>query len=373
MHLSPRRWRHHVLHLVHHPRVSMSLKAAAAATLAWVVALRVPGPASEYPFYAPLGAVVAVYPTVARSLREATQSVIAIALGASLAVVADSTFGLGAWVVAVVVLLGVLLGGLPWLGNQRSYVATSGLFVLVIGQGHELDYAASYAGLFLLGAVIALAVNAAFPSLPVHRMDHTLGALRTALCGHLTYLADHFADDPADVEPLTDRGPGRPGLTDLTTAARTVAREGRESTRANRRARREPDAIERRYEAFRTLERVVLLVDDLYLLLDDVPWQHDVHGASEAVREPVVRALRELATAVGEVGLRDPDPAQRAAADAALQDLASALGRRQQEGVGETELLVIGTIGTSLRRCLSLVTPGEMLSPGASRTTAAVS
>ena len=368
---SPDRWRHHALkpvrhhalNLAHHPRVAMSLKAAVGATLAWVVALQLPGAAAEYPFYAPLGAVVAVYPTVARSFREAVQSVAAIALGAALAVVADNTFGLGAWVVAMVVLLGVLLGGLPWLGAHRSYVATAGLFVLVIGQGDELEYAASYAGLFLLGAVIALGVNAAFPSLPVHRMDHTLGALRGALGAHLAYLADHFTVDPSDAAPLTDRGPGRPGLTDLTSSAREAAREGRDSLRANRRARRVPDAVGTRYEAFRTLERVVLLVDDLYLLLDDPPWQHDVHGSSEDVREPVARALRELATAVGEVGLHEPDPDQRAAADAALRDLALALSRRQAEGVGEAEILVIGTIGTTLRRCLSLLTPAEMLAP----------
>ncbi|MBX9244898.1 hypothetical protein ICW40_08745 [Actinotalea ferrariae] len=350
---------------LHHPRTGLAVKAALAATLAWLVALRLPPPAGDYPYYAPLGAVVAMYPAVLTSVRESLQSTASIALGAAIALTVDALVGFGAFVVAVVVLLGVLVGGLRQLGAQRAYVPTSALFVLIIGGQNDVAYAAAYAGNVLLGASIAIAVNAAFPSLPLARVDDALADLRDALQAHLHHLALRFADPSAS----TTADDGTPAADDLdrsdldrrAAAAREVVHGARDSVRANRRASRHPDAVTARDEAFRALDRVVLLVDDLYELLADAPWGHDLQASPEELREPASRALAELAVVVADVGVRDPDPARRATVDTALAELTAAVRRGEARGTAEAELLVMSTITTTLRRCLSVVSPPDQL------------
>lgn len=360
----PRRAPRELLHrALHHPRTGLAVKAALAATLAWVVALRLPPPAQDYPYYAPLGAVVAMYPAVLTSVRESLQSTASIALGAVIALTVDALVGFGAFVVAVVVLLGVLVGGLRQLGAQRAYVPTSALFVLIIGGQDDVAYAAAYAGNVLLGATIAIAVNAAFPSLPLARVDSALADLRDALQAHLHHLALRFADPSATDD---DGGPragdlDRPDLDRRAAAAREVVHGARDSVWANRRARRRPAAVAARDEAFRALDRVVLLVDDLYELLADAPWGHDLQASPEELREPASRALAELARVVADVGVRDPDPDRRATVDAALTELTAAVRRGEASGTAEAELLVMSTITTTLRRCLSVVSPPDQL------------
>lgn len=344
----------------------MAVKAGVAASLSWLAALQVPGRASEYAFYAPLGAVVASYPTVRASTRESFQGVASIALGAALAVVADRYLGASPVLIAVVVALAVLLGGLPWLGAMRSYVPTAALFVLVIGQGEEVTYSLSFAGLFLLGAGIAIGLNLLSPGFPLGPADHTLARLREALHEHLDHLARSFAGE-RDIDDAA--APGRSGLTALTTRAREAAIAVRESVAGNRRARRMPGAADRRYEAFRALERVVLLVDDVYDLADEQPWGRTLASSSHQLRAPIARALDELSELVLEVGTDGSDGSRRSATDAAVADLTETLAEHRAEGGDQAEALVASTIVTNLRRCLAAVSPAEELStiPGPRR------
>lgn len=339
---------------VRHVRVAMAVRTAAAAALSWSIALQLPDPAPEYAFYAPLGAVVAMYPTITSSARQSAQAVAAIGLGVGLALGADAVLGHGAVVVAVVVGLGVLLAGLPWLGSQRSYVPIAALFVLVIGQGREVSYSATYLGLFLLGALGTVVVNALFPSFPLRHADHRLERLQDAVVSHLRYLAERMADDdPA--EPLTDRGPGRPALTERTAEARRAARQARESARGNVRARRSPSAAPTRYERFRAMERIVLLIEDLYSLARERPWGQDVIETSSDLRGPTAQALAELAELAAQVGPEKLPPDRTASVDQAVDRLTSALRRHEREEAEQAETLVVATIVTTLRRTLSVL------------------
>lgn len=342
-----------------HPRVGLALRAGVAAALAWLVASRLPGAAHEYAFYAPLGAVVATYPTVTSTVRESLQGVTAITFGAVIALLADHLIGPSVGMIAVVVALGVLLGGLPWLGGMRTYVPTAALFVLVIGQGDEVTYSLSYAGLFLLGAAIAMLGNLVMPALPLRPVDDATRDLREALHTHLEHLSCVVAGE----RRLDDDGaPGRSGLTALTSRARAAAFEARESTRANVRARRSPGAVDARYEAFRALERVVLTVDDLYDLVQERPWGTDLRSTSERLRAPMARTLAELADVVLVVGTEDAVRGRNAAADAAVADLAETLREHQAAGGEDAEALVAGTVVTALRRCVAAVTAEDELS-----------
>ena len=60
-----------------------------AVALAWIVASNLPGEASNYAYYAPLGAVIATTNNPGGSLRTALQASAAIVLGGTAAIVAD--------------------------------------------------------------------------------------------------------------------------------------------------------------------------------------------------------------------------------------------------------------------------------------------
>jgi uncharacterized membrane protein YgaE (UPF0421/DUF939 family) len=68
------------------PAVQRGVRAAVAAALAWQVAVLLPPLLSGYACYAPLGAVIAVHPTIADSASAAWRSGLTILTGFALAV-----------------------------------------------------------------------------------------------------------------------------------------------------------------------------------------------------------------------------------------------------------------------------------------------
>ncbi|MFD7026387.1 aromatic acid exporter family protein, partial [Promicromonospora sukumoe] len=94
-----------------HPRWSLAAKGAVAAALAWFVALLAPAPFSEYPYYAPLGAVVAMTSSAVRSVRESAQAVGALLLGAVIARGVDAAVGSSVLSVALVVAVALVCAG----------------------------------------------------------------------------------------------------------------------------------------------------------------------------------------------------------------------------------------------------------------------
>ena len=140
--ISPwRRW------LAERPRAVLAFKTAVAAAVSWLTVREVGGFLADYPWYAPLGAVVAVNNTVASSVRDASRAVCAVLLGAGLA------FGVrlldlpSPVALAVVVGVGTVVGGLRFLHDLGSWVPVSGLFVLLVGGSDPVHYPAAYLGL----------------------------------------------------------------------------------------------------------------------------------------------------------------------------------------------------------------------------------
>lgn len=353
--------------LVRHPRVAMAVKAALAATVAWAVAQQLPGEAAEYAFYAPFGAVATMYPAVMSSATEAMRGVAAIVLGAVVGYAGQALLGHDAVAVAVVVTASVLLAGLPWLGESRTYVPVAAVFLMILGQGDEVVYAASYAGLFLLGAACSVVVNAAAPSAPpVAAAERAVDALRSEVAAHLRHLARALAehpDGPGEAGPRADgdRPPDRGRLEVLTAEARTALATVEESVRGNRRARRRREAISRCREEFGGIERAVLLVEDIHDLSADEPWGTDVLTVSPTFRGPMAAALAELGTALTSIGLRDTTPGPRTEADAAVRRLAAALTEHERHSPPDAETLVVASLVTTLRRALSVLTPGDRI------------
>ena len=92
----------------------------------WLVA----PPAQADPYFAPLAALLGVYPTVARSFREVVTYVGGFVLGAALAIPVGIVLGPSLAGIGVVVLAGMLLGSWRLLGDQSMQVTFTALFAL---------------------------------------------------------------------------------------------------------------------------------------------------------------------------------------------------------------------------------------------------
>src|SRR5690625_844626 len=150
-------------------RLVLAVKAAAAAMIAWYVALLAFDDVS-YPYYAPLGAILAMGFSVAASIRDSLRAIGAILLGLGIAMACDYTLGSSAIGVALVIGLGVLVAGWHRLGGEGTWVPTSALFVLILANdSNVVEYVGSYGGLTLLGMIIGVAINTVFPAHQIGR------------------------------------------------------------------------------------------------------------------------------------------------------------------------------------------------------------
>jgi uncharacterized membrane protein YgaE (UPF0421/DUF939 family) len=149
------------------------VKAAIAAVAAWALAKYAAG--QPDPYFAPLAALLGVYPTVAQSLREGFQYVGGFLLGAALAVPAGVLLGPGVAGIAVIVFGGVLLSGWRRLGDQSAQVTFTALFVLLLG-GHQPAHYVTHRLIEVgIGVATGLAVNiAVFPPLQLRPAEHAI-------------------------------------------------------------------------------------------------------------------------------------------------------------------------------------------------------
>ncbi|MGW7265220.1 FUSC family protein [Streptomyces sp. NPDC054842] len=216
-----------------------SLKAAAAALLAWVVA----GWWWEAPMalMAPWTALFLMHNTVYRSLLSALQQFVVVLTGTLLAAGAGVLTHNELAAMALALPVTVLLGNYARFGSNGLYAPTAALFVLVYGTYTGADILHRLLET-LLGAVIGVGVNAlVFP--PVHTRRVT--QLREQLprsCGDLLHhVADELATDH-DQEQARRWYESAQRLTDVVTELREARRWSAESYRINpaRRLRRVP-------------------------------------------------------------------------------------------------------------------------------------
>jgi hypothetical protein len=152
--------------LQQHPAAVLAVKASVAAGVAWLVVKPLAGLADDYPYYAPLGAVIATSTTALRSLHESLRTLAAIVLGAAVALVALSLPLPRLAGLVITTGVGVALGSWHLLGSRSSWVPITALFVLLVGDSHPWHYALGYGGFVALGAVVGIAVDAAAPQRP---------------------------------------------------------------------------------------------------------------------------------------------------------------------------------------------------------------
>ncbi|WP_129339422.1 hypothetical protein [Cellulomonas endophytica] len=344
-----------VLLVQEHPRPALALRAAAAAAAAWWLARVLPGTAAaDYPYYAPMGAVIASSTTLAGSARESSQAVVAIALGGGIGLLADLAGDPGSvLVVALAVAGGVLAAGWRWLGANGSWVPVAALFTLVVGAG-EGAYVGAYAGLTLLGALVGTAVVLLLPPLPVAPARAALATARRAVGRGLAATAE-LLEEPTPPDAGTWRRHRVRLDPDLAAARREVAL-ATEGARANPRARRRRDDLAALVRQADVLARVARLVDDVVdLLTEEENRDVDVPVLGPALRPPAARVLRATAEVLATTTGGEVDPEAAARARAALADLVARTDAARRPDLPAGGTLAAGGLATAVRRCLDAV------------------
>lgn len=336
------------------PRWSMAVKASVAAALAWYVGVLAPAPFSDYPYYAPLGAVIATSTTVARSVRETAQTTGAILLGVVIARLADAFLDPGALSIALVVCLATLGAGWSRLGEMGAYVTTTALFVLVIGSGDPGDFVGAYAGLVVAGALVGIGVNFAFPPLPLSPSDVALDGLRDTLADQLDSLADGLRGDrPPTAEEWDDR---RFAIRPVLEKSRAAVAYAGEASKGNWHARRYSAWSVAQARRSVMLEKHANLVDHLTNLLTETETQTARDPAlGPDLRPPAADALAEYAAALRalEVSTDDSIPDPPTALQHAVDALRDAV--REQRSRREGDFLAAGALVLGLDRALRSV------------------
>ena len=340
-----------------HPRVPLSLKCAVAGALAWLLVLPLGGVADTYPYYAPLGAVVAMGTTVVNSLRASLQGVAALLLGAAIAVVVGVLPLPVVVAVASVVGVGTALAGWRYLGSMASWVPISALFILTIGRSDPGDYAVAYVGLTGLGAGVGLLVNAAVPPLPLTATGSSQSDLLEALASQLDDLADgllqHRLLSPAEWEER------RWAVEPRNAQMRRLVDEAVEARRANWRASKWRETADRQYALARALEQLAFMVESITgLIVEQEHAERRIVVLGPTLRPPTASALQAMAEVLRSVedATAEPDALHRA--DRALGELADAV--RDLRGRTEDDLFAAGTIVTAVRRGIRALAGEEM-------------
>ena len=284
-----------------HPRVVLALRTGLAAGLAWLLVQPGGGFVRDYPYYAPLGAMVATSTSIVGSLRSSAQAVSAIAVGVGLALAIRATPIPEPLALVVGIVVAMLVSALPWFGPMASWVPFAVLFELIAGADDPWRYAAAYGGLTAFGALVGVAVNLALPQLPLTPAVRAQEHLRRRLADQLDLLAEGLErNERLDEDDWARR------RTDIDPDARRVEEllgNVLEARRGNWTARRWAEVTERRAEQARALLRLTGCVDEVIALVADV--RVPLHGSDR--RETAVRCA--TAAAFHEVAgmLRSPD------------------------------------------------------------------
>lgn len=253
------------------PRPLLALKAALAAGIAWTVAPLMPGVVDDYPYYAPLGALISMYPTLMGSARAGLQTLAGLAMGILLAgavlLFGDPTL----FSIAAAVGLGVLVAGFGWLGAGQEYVPMAAMFVLILGGPNAENYSIGYLVQMSVGVAVGLGVNALiFPPLNFDAAVLRLSGFRHTLAGQLEDIGEALTESwPPEHEDWADR---HQSLARGAAEVRRAVNHAEESRRGNPRARRHRRDLGRDYQELRALEKITFYVRDMTEVLSAAVW-----------------------------------------------------------------------------------------------------
>jgi uncharacterized membrane protein YgaE (UPF0421/DUF939 family) len=341
---------------VRHPRWSLAAKGAAAASFAWLLGLVAPAPFSEHPYYAPLGAVVAMSSTAVRSVRESAQALGAVLAGAVIARCVDAVLTSSVLSVAIVVAVALLCAGWRVFGEMGSWVVTAGLFVLILGGVEQLEYIGVFSGLIVVGAAIGVAINLLLPPLPLTPSELMLDRVRDVLIDQVEVVTERLEQEgPLLAEEWQGR---RRELSPTIASAREAGSRTGEAVRVNRRARRYDKWTASQVRRAEALGEAGDVVDDLVRLL--VEWERadrDDVAPGPGLRRALVPAMRAYADALRSDRGGGPSSGTATRCHESVDELAEAV-RADLRSSGRVNF-VGGAIVVTLRRGASGLAAAE--------------
>lgn len=339
-------------------RLLLVAKTALAVGLAWLIAPHMPGVTDEYPYYAPLGALVSMYPTLMGSARSSLQTLLGLATGIGLATLVIVTVGPTWWTIPIVVGVGVLISGTGWFGVGREYVPMAALFVLIIGGQNADDYSLGYLTQMGVGVVVGLLVNVLLAPAPLTataaaRVDR----FRTQLSEHLHDIADAVTESwpPEHGQWAEDAA----ALADTTAELRVALTEADESRRGNPRARGGRAGTETLHAQLTALDRIAHLIRDISDATADTIWDRPAGiPLDPALPAPLSAACHAVAEviALGEASTSE-DHRVRGEAARAVRTLLEAVDARTFDARSTMGPGVL--VAMHLRRILILTSPSD--------------
>ncbi len=327
-------------------RLVLALKTALAAAVAWYLAPLVPFADAEYSYYAPLGVLVSMHPTVVDSVRSGLFALVGLACGIGLGLGGLAILSAGApgiLALGLVVGVGVAPGGVRALEAGRDWIAIAGLFVLLLGGRDADEFSLSYLVTMGFGVIVGVAANyLVFPPLYVREAGDRLTELRGGIVGLLTHIAEMVDAGDVDAAEL-DRDAD--ALAALVGAVSADVRDADRSRRGNPRARRIGEESEQNSRRWWVLGRAGFFARDV---ADLIARNAELVDGSQGRPELLTQALRCTADAVSAPPAGDEaDEKSRVAADAVDRYAASLDG-----GVGPAS-----AVASSLGRITAMSRP----------------
>lgn len=281
-------------------RLLLVAKTALAVGLAWTIAPHMPGVTDEYPYYAPLGALVSMYPTLMGSVRSGLQTLLGLATGIGLAAIVVLTVGPTWWTIPAVVGIGVLVSGTGWFGVGREYVPMAALFVLIIGGQNADDYSMGYLVQTSVGVVVGLLVNLVIAPAPLTLAAAAkVDAFRAHLSQHLHDIGSAVSESwPPEHQQWAE---GAASLADTTAELRTALSDADDSRRGNPRAFGRRGETAHIHAELARLDRIAHLIRDISDEIADTIW--DRPGAlvlDDALPEPLSAACHAVAEVIAQ-------------------------------------------------------------------------
>ena len=257
-------------------RVQLAFKTALACAIAWFIALRLPGEVDQYPYYAPLGALISMYSTVADSVKTSLETLAGLLLGIGLAMLLLLTVGPHFVTVGLLVFLGVLVAGLPRLGAGREWVPMAALFVLLVGGSNAGDYSLGYAVQMAVGVAVGIAVNfLLLPPLNFSAVGRSLQQLQSDLARQLEDMAEALRENwPPERKDWATNGES---ITRLGNQVRQAVQAADRSRKANPRRKFHDRDLDTDWRNLRTLERAAFHTQDMTEVLSAVIWDETLH------------------------------------------------------------------------------------------------
>jgi len=334
------------------PRLVQAVKAAVAVGIAWSIAPHLPGVADDYPYYAPLGALVSMYPTLMSSMRNSLQTLGGLTVGILLAGAVIVFSEPNVITLSLAVGIGAAIAATGWFGASREYIPVTALFVLIVGGPNADGYSIGYLVQMSLGIVVGLAVNLlVFPPLAFEAVNHQLAQFRGTLAKQLSEIADTLTHRwPPERDGWASRNQE---LTEVGRLVRAAVSYADDSRKGNPRALAHRRDLGADYDDLAALETVTFHVRDLTEVLAGAVWGTPIQlELRPELRPALSRTLHAVATVLESW---DPDADEQPAwaeADAALQDLMTELDERRATAP-LTSLAVASTIAMGVTRILA--------------------